>query len=233
MAALPVNNPRRILEILDSYLEKETRIVLFGRAALALGFGDPGARFGKTQDVDAILPTVEMARIEADAQFWKAIELTNKSLEPSGLYLSHLFADRQIALTAGWLDKIVAIPSGDFRFLKLFRPSSLDLILTKMMRNDREDLEDIRFIISQDNITRPQLELAFADAKPLESPELQKIFIGMQPVVREIAPEICSCREDVSPPESNSRSIDREWKAKMPEAPSIEKKSEKDREIEP
>jgi hypothetical protein len=87
-------------------------MVLFGRAALALGYGDQGARFGKTQDVDAILPSIEMAKIESDGQFWKAIELTNKSLEPSGLYLSHLFTDRQIALTAGWLGKLVAIPSG-------------------------------------------------------------------------------------------------------------------------
>src|SRR5579863_7239140 len=111
MAASPINNPQRILQTLDSYLEKETRIVLFGRAALALGFGEFGARFGKTQDVDAILPMVEMAKIEADAQFWKAIDLTNRSLEPSGLYLAHLFTDRQIVLTPNWLDKISAIPS--------------------------------------------------------------------------------------------------------------------------
>jgi hypothetical protein len=96
MATLPINNPQRILQTLDSYLEKETRIVLFGRAALALGFGDRGARFGKTQDVDAILPMIEMAKIESDAQFWRAIELTNRSLEKSGLYLSHLFTDRQV-----------------------------------------------------------------------------------------------------------------------------------------
>jgi hypothetical protein len=48
MAEQPVNNPERILRILDSYLEKETRIVLFGRAALALGFGKLGSEFGKT-----------------------------------------------------------------------------------------------------------------------------------------------------------------------------------------
>ena len=58
MATLPINNPQRILQTLDSFLEKRTRVVLFGRAALAIGFGDNGARFGKTQDVDAILPTV-------------------------------------------------------------------------------------------------------------------------------------------------------------------------------
>src|SRR5208282_1594745 len=172
MAASPINNPQRILKTLDSYLDKETRIVLFGRAALALGYGNQGARFGKTQDVDAILPTVEMARIEADGQFWKAIELTNKRLEPAGLYVSHLFTDRQIALTPGWLDKIVLIPSGGYKCLQLFRPSSLDLILTKMMRNDREDLEDIRFILSQENIDQKHLDFAFSGLAPLEVPEL-------------------------------------------------------------
>jgi hypothetical protein len=107
VAALPVNNPQHILKTLDSFLEKETRIVLFGRAALALGFGDEGLRFGATQDVDAILPSIEMSRIEADSQFWDAIDKTNKQLEPSGLYVSHLFTDRQVALTADWLEKVV------------------------------------------------------------------------------------------------------------------------------
>ena len=82
MAELPVNNPERILRILDSYLEKETRIVLFGRAALALGCEKLGSKFGKTMDVDAILPTVERGKIEADAQFWNAIEQTNKRPMP-------------------------------------------------------------------------------------------------------------------------------------------------------
>jgi hypothetical protein len=89
MAEMPVSNPERILHKLDSYLERETRIVLFGRAALALGFGKLGSQFGKTMDVDAIPPSVEMGKIEADAQFWRAIELTNRSLLPEGLYVSH------------------------------------------------------------------------------------------------------------------------------------------------
>jgi hypothetical protein len=103
-----MSNPERILRTLDSLLEKETRIVLFGRAALALGYGDPDGRFGKTLDVDAILPAVEMARIEADSQFWRAIELTNKALLGSGLYISHLFTDEQVALTRNWLNNIVS-----------------------------------------------------------------------------------------------------------------------------
>ena len=172
MAELPINNPQQILRTLDSFLERQTRVVLFGRAALALGFGDAGARFGKTQDVDAILPIVEMSEIEADAQFWKAVKQTNKSLDTSGLYLTHLFTDKQVALTPTWLENIVALSSGEYRHLKLFRPSSVDLILTKMMRGDREDMEDIRFILSQEKIAPSVLDDAFLKAKPLEIPEL-------------------------------------------------------------
>jgi len=194
VATLPINNPRRILQTLDSYLERETRIVLFGRAALALGFGDFGRRFCTTQDVDAILPTVEMARIESDTQFWEAIEKTNLKLEPSGLYVSHLFTDRQIALTANWLEKAVEIPSSEYRFLRLRRPSSIDLIMTKMMRNDREDLDDIRFILEHEIISPISLEVGFKSARELEVPELQANFIKMQPVVQGIALAIDSAR---------------------------------------
>ena len=154
MAQMPLSNPEGILRVLDSHLERETRIVLFGRAALAMGFGPAGIQFGKTMDVDAILPTVEMERIEADDQFWKAIELTNKSLVPDGLYISHLFTDKQVALTPDWLSKIVPIEARGFKNLRLFRPSSVDLVLTKMMRNDRQDIEDIRFIFAHETVER-------------------------------------------------------------------------------
>jgi hypothetical protein len=228
MAASPINNPQRILRTLDSNLEKETRIVLFGRAALALGFGELGARFGKTQDVDAILPMVEMAKIEADAQFWKAIDLTNRSLEPSGLYLAHLFTDRQIVLTPNWLDKISAIPSGDFQFLRLFRPSALDLILTKMMRGDKEDLEDIRFIMSQEKIDQTQLDEAFSSSRIPEVPELQEIFLKLQRAVRAIAREMNATsegKERAEPTDPDS------WSKSM-QHPTIERNRERDREIE-
>jgi len=79
-----MNNPQRILRTLDAHLVKPTRIVLFGRAALALGYDPPEEKFGVTLDVDAILPSVDMAAIERDQQFWDAIEATNRELEPSG-----------------------------------------------------------------------------------------------------------------------------------------------------
>lgn len=95
-----MNNPERILHTLDRQLRQPTRIVLFGRAALALGYTTSPEEFGVTQDVDAILPAVQMARIEADQQFWDALESANKELEPTGLYMTHLFTDDQVVLSA-------------------------------------------------------------------------------------------------------------------------------------
>ena len=52
------------------------------------------------------------------------------------------------------------------RWLRLFRPHTIDLILTKMMRgNDEQDMEDIRFLIQHDGITVAQMEPAFATVR--------------------------------------------------------------------
>src|SRR5208283_3969323 len=118
---------------------------------------------------------------------------------------------RQIALKPGWLDKIVLIPSGGYKCLQLFRPSSLDLILTKMMRNDREDLEDIRFILSQEKIDQRQLDLAFSDLAPLEVPELHRIFVEMQPTVRKLAVEVNLARGGKEGSVSAKRTLDPDW----------------------
>jgi hypothetical protein len=224
VATLPINNPQRILQTLDSFLEKRTRVVLFGRAALAIGFGDNGARFGKTQDVDAILPTVEMAKIESDTQFWTAIDLTNKTLGEHGLYLSHLFTDRQVALTPDWLDKIVPLFSDTYRYLELFRPSVVDLVLTKMMRNDPEDLKDIRFLMEQEAVGHSLLDAAFRSVATFEVPELQAIFEKMKPTVREMAFEFERMQSSIP--------LDPNWWDKLTNPHSIEKSKEMDREIE-
>jgi hypothetical protein len=229
MAELPVSNPERILRMLDSHLERETRIVLFGRAALALGFGKTGSQFGKTMDVDAILPSVEMGKIEADAQFWKAIELTNKSLLPEGLYVSHLFTDKQVALTQDWLSKVVPIEDSKLRYLRLFRPSTVDLILTKMMRNDPQDVGDIRFILSQEKVEPAELDRAFASARPMEVSELQEIFVKMQPLVREIA---AHSRGIANAPKNVSRDWDPDWWSKFAQQSAPERSKERDRGLE-
>lgn len=78
-----MNQPEHILRTLDQHLIQPTRLILYGRAALALGFHEPLLQFHATMGVDAILPEVEMASIEADHSFWDAIEKTNTQLQVS------------------------------------------------------------------------------------------------------------------------------------------------------
>lgn len=179
-----MNNPEQILHTLDRHLRQPTRIVLFGRAALALGYPAAPTEFGVTQDVDALLPSVAMAQIETDQQFWDALDATNKELEPTGLYMTHLFTDQQVILTPQWLGKIVPLSApNNFRYVQLFRPAGIDLVLTKMMRNDPQDLADIRFLLAAENLTASELRLAFASAHVPAVPEIQRFFQDMQPAV--------------------------------------------------
>lgn len=50
-----VNNAERILTALDRHLDHEVSLVLYGRAALVLGFPDASADMALTMDVDAII----------------------------------------------------------------------------------------------------------------------------------------------------------------------------------
>jgi hypothetical protein len=183
-----MNNPERILHTLDRHLCQRTRIVLFGRAALALGYPAAPPEFGVTQDVDALLPAVEMTRIEADRQFWDALDAANKELEPTGLYMTHLFTDEQVILSSGWLERVVPIQRiPPFRHLEPARPAGIDLLLTKMMRHDPQDLHDIKFLITRECITPARLQQAFSAARLPSVPEIAETFLAMQPVVLDLA----------------------------------------------
>jgi hypothetical protein len=101
-----------------------------------------------------------------------------------------------------------------------------------MMRNDREDLEDIRFLLSQEKIGQSLLDSAFSDSRPLEIPEMQRIFVGMQPIVRRIAAEIDLIREEKIRSAPTGQKLDPNWWAEYIEAPAIERERGESREIE-
>jgi len=170
-----MNNPRIILTTLDGFLQNEMRLILYGRAALVLGYGKTPREFGATMDVDAILPLKEMPGIERNDDFWKALDSTNSELEPTGLYLTHLFAEDQVILSENWLDNLVAIhfPSAH---LQLFRPSTNDLILTKMMRVDPQDRADIGFLLEQSDADASTLGHMMGKAIIPDIPELHAAF---------------------------------------------------------
>jgi hypothetical protein len=107
----------------------------------------------------------------------------------------------------------------------MFRPSAVDLILTKMMRNDPQDIGDIRFVISQEKIEPAELERAFASARPLDIAELQEIFITMKPLVRELAAPSKSIGEVA---QNRARNLDPDWWSKLTQPSEPGRSKEKD-----
>lgn len=171
-----MNHPEQILRVLDSHLAEPTRLILYGRAALALGFTDPHSEFLSTMDVDAILPEVEMSSIESDDSFWSAIEKTNDQLQATGLYLTHLFTDTQVILQPGWLRDIAPIHLGGLRFLEPHRPSTASLILTKMMRVDPQDRSDIEFLLNHWNPDADAVDSLLRSARVPQIAEIEEAF---------------------------------------------------------
>lgn len=184
-----MNNPLRILQTLDRHLTAPAEMTLFGRAALALGYPNSPAAFAATHDVDAILPLTWLAAEDQNLDFWQAQQCTNAELEPDGLYLTHLFRELEVILTPDWLNRRVHL-SLEFRHLSIFRPSTLDLVLTKMARGDENDLADIRFLLQQEALSAEQLRAAFQCARVPDVPEIQEFFRATQPKVLALASSV-------------------------------------------
>ena len=177
-----MNNPLHILQTLDRHLTQPAEITIFGRAELALGFPNSPAAFATTQDVHAILPLAWLEAEDQNQDFWQAQQKTNGELEPSGLYITHLFRELEIILTPDWLTHRIRVPL-ELPKLTVFRPATLDLILTKMARGDENDLTDIQFLLRQKKISGEQLRDAFAHARVPDEPEFRELFQAAQPKV--------------------------------------------------
>lgn len=186
------NNPEEVISTLDSQLDHEVSLVVFGRGALCLGYSNAPAEYFTTQDVDGIIRMEQSEALVNDERFWDAVDRTNLLLEPKGLYITHLFQADQVFLRADWENFMVPVLRPATRFLKLFRPHTIDLILTKMMRgNDPQDMQDVEFLIRHDGITREQMEPAFRDVLMPDIQELRDAFERALPVVRRLL-DTCS-----------------------------------------
>lgn len=181
-----MSNPLRILRTVDQHLALPAEITLFGRSALALGYPKTPGHFHNTQDVDGILPLAWLQPPDEHQDFWQAVQRTNAELEPEGLYLTHLFREVDVILRPDWIDHRLRLELG-LRKLAVFRPATIDLILTKMARADEDDLQDIQFLLQQEPLTRDQLETAFARAHVPDMPEIQELFNRAQPKVLGLA----------------------------------------------
>ncbi|MBE2285543.1 MAG: hypothetical protein IAE77_18925 [Prosthecobacter sp.] len=181
------NNPADLMKTLDGFLDHEVSLVVYGRGALCLGYEQPLAEFLNTQDVDGIIRAAQLDDLVNDERFWNAVDATNQALEPRGLYITHLFQEDQVFLRPEWEAHIVPVLRPPTRWLKLFRPHTIDLILTKMMRgNDPQDMADVDFLIRHDHVTAAQMEPAFATVRMPDIQELRDAFQRALPVVRQL-----------------------------------------------
>lgn len=177
-------NPDRLILALDECLDHSVRLVLYGRAAVWLGFDGACAEVGRTRDVDGILSEADVRALNEDVQFWDARDAVHERFKNEGLYITHLFPASGVFLRANWLGQIIPITRLPLRHLKLFRPATIDLILTKMMRgNDPQDMADAKFLIGHDRITKAQLQEAFSQMNHIELVELRDSFKRAQPIV--------------------------------------------------
>ena len=168
-----MNNPLEILRTLDRHLTRPVELTLFGRSALALGYPEPKPEYGATLDVDGIIP---ITGPEPDTDFWLAQQATNAELKKRGLYITHLFSELDIILQPDWIQRRTFLETLSFKNLKVFRPATIDLVLTKMARGDDQDLSDIRFLLQREPLSKEGLRTAFARARVPEVSEIRELF---------------------------------------------------------
>jgi len=170
------SNALIILRELDGRLKAPIRLVLFGRGALALGFEPPLPKWSQTLDLDAIIPKQEEKEFEENNDFWTALEAANAALGPKELYFTHLFNEDQIILSKDWYEKIQPLAL-HLENVVLYRPTTLDLILSKTARaDDPEDRADILELIRRERIDLSTIETAFQEARIPEIEDLRIQF---------------------------------------------------------
>ncbi len=124
-------------------------MIVFGSAALLLDPEFAPQLSGRmTNDIDVIVPAGRELMIDADAQFWAAIEATNRELADRALYITHIFPEQEVVLTPEWKQHLVTLPNPALNKLRLFRPRILDLIVSKMGRGDLQDQADVRSMLT-------------------------------------------------------------------------------------
>lgn len=169
------SNAWRILSALDSQLDSPVELTLYGRAAIYLGFPHPPEETAYSRDVDAVLWMGQAEELAERTNFWEALEKTNSLLAADGLYISHLFVEDQVILRPCWRVARRAI-SAPLQRLRLFRLADHDLLLSKLMRDDAQDLRDALHIAAAASLTDEQIRESFEQAVIPPLPEIAEQF---------------------------------------------------------
>jgi hypothetical protein len=170
-----VSNAELILHALDELLDAPAELTLYGRAALQLGFANPPAEYARSRDVDVVLWFGQAEMLLNAGNFWNAVEAVNARFADQELYVSHFFEEDQVVLRPDWRRHRVAI-AGNWRQVSLFRLGDLDLLLTKLMRNDPIDRQDADFIIARGRLTSEAIRQALREARVPDVPEIREQF---------------------------------------------------------
>jgi len=170
-----MDNARKLLTRLDELLNAPVELTLYGRAALQLGFPHPKPEYFRSLDVDAVLWLGQAEALAATTNFWDALSQLNREFDAEGLYLSHLFDEDQVILSPQWRERRVPIDL-PLSQLHLSRLSDPDLALSKLMRYDPVDLDDLRFIIAAGNLSADLLLREIANARIPDFPEIREQF---------------------------------------------------------
>ena len=183
-----MSNASRIISTPDGLLTREASLIIYGRDSIALGFENPPEATLRSWDVDAILTTSYESAFAESPEFWDAQAEVNRLLLDEGLYMTHIFPADLVFLRRQWESEVVPALRPPLKFLRLYRPATLDLILTKMMRgNDEQDMQDVDFMIRHDRVTVPQIESAFRDAVIPDCAELRDAYDRARPTVLTLA----------------------------------------------
>lgn len=188
MPETALSNPERLLLALDALLDHRVNLVLYGRSAVWLGFENPPPAVGATKDVDAIIRMSQLDELVNDEQFWDSRDAVNVQFKGEDMYITHLFQENQVFRRADWLDHLVPLPRPVTRHLELYRPATIDLILTKMMRgNDEWDMQDIEFMLHHDKVSLAVITQAMNEAVIPDEQEYRDAFEKARVRVLELA----------------------------------------------
>jgi hypothetical protein len=169
-----MNHAERLLARLDARLDGTADLTLYGRAALHLGYSRPKPEYALSLDVDVVLWMGQADELERSGNFWVALEQVNREFEADGLSMSHLFDEDQVVLSADWRSQRVRLPGGAYRRLVLHRLSDADMLLSKLMRFDPTDLEDLAFVVARSGLRPAAVADAIRQARIPDSAEVRE-----------------------------------------------------------
>ncbi len=170
-----MNNAERILTALDLKLNSCIELTLYGRAALFLGFDRPPQEYALSRDVDAVFWKGQAEMLLETTNFWEAVNEVNRELTDQELYISHFFEESQVILRPNWREQRMRIDKS-WTHLSLYRLGDIDLLLSKLMRDDPIDLEDALFIYEHGNLNTETLKCAFQETRIPDIPEIKEQF---------------------------------------------------------